>query len=66
MKKNAQYEIDHINETIILTKKFRKAASILNTPEYKELMKIKHEHPSFTLVECEFFSSVPLRREFFF
>lgn len=51
MKKNAQYEIDHINETIILTKKFRKEASLMGTPAYKELMKIKREHPTYKLEE---------------
>lgn len=51
MKKNAQYEINHIEETIILTKKFLKAASVMGTPEYKELMKIKREHPTYTLEE---------------
>ncbi len=51
MKKNEHYEIDHITETIILSKKFKKAASILNTAEYKELMKIRNTHPSYKLVE---------------
>ena len=51
MKKNANYEINHIDEIIILTKKFRKAASTMGTPEYKELMKIKREHPTYKLEE---------------
>ena len=53
MKKNTNYEINHIDETIILTKKFRKAASTLNTPEYKELMKIRRQHPTYKLEERE-------------
>ncbi len=53
MKKNEQYEINHIDETIILTKKFRKAAGTLNTPEYKQLMELKRKHPTYKLVERE-------------
>jgi len=51
MKKFEQYEIDHIEETITLTKKFLKAASTMGTAEYKELMKIKRENPTYKLVE---------------
>ena len=51
MKKSANYEINHIDETIILTKKFRKEASVMGTPAYKELMKIKREHPTYKLEE---------------
>ena len=51
MKKSANYEINHIDEIIILTKKFRKEASVMGTPAYKELMKIKREHPSYKLEE---------------
>ena len=51
MKKNANYEINHIDEIIILTKKFRKEASVMGTPAYKELMKIKREHPTYKLEE---------------
>lgn len=51
MKKNANYEINHIDEIIILTKKFRKEASVMGTPAYKELMKIKRQHPTYKLEE---------------
>lgn len=51
MKKNANYEINHIDEVIILTKKFRKDASVMGTPAYKELMKVKREHPTYKLEE---------------
>ena len=53
MKKTANYEINHINETIILTKKFMKAASVMGTPEYKELKKLLRENPGFALSERE-------------
>ena len=33
----------------ILTKKFAKAASILNTPEYTALIQIRRENPDFTI-----------------
>ena len=49
MTKNTQYEIDFINSKIILTKKFAKAAGILNTPEYIALMQIRRENPDFTI-----------------
>ena len=49
MTKNTQYEIDFINAKIILTKKFAKAASILNTPEYTNLMQMRRENPDFTI-----------------
>ena len=49
MTKNTQYEIDFINSKIILTKKFAKAASILNTPEYTALIQIRRENPDFTI-----------------
>ena len=50
MIKNANYNIDFINATIIITKKFYKAASILNTPEYKEMMQLRRENPTFSIV----------------
>ena len=49
MKKNASYEINFIEGKIILTKKFYKSASILNTPEYKELMALRNDNPGFTI-----------------
>lgn len=50
MTKSANYEINHIDETIIVTKRFYKAASILNSPEYKELMVIRRDNPTFKVV----------------
>lgn len=48
MTKNTQYEIDFINSKIILTKKFAKAASTLNTPEYMTLLELRRNHPDYT------------------
>ena len=49
MKKNTGYEINPIEKTITLTKKFLKGASTLGTPEYKELKKLEKENPGFEL-----------------
>lgn len=50
MTKTAKYEINHIDETIIITKKFYKAAGILNSPEYKELMEARRDNPTYKVV----------------
>ena len=50
MNKNSNYFIDQLNSTIILTKRFYKAASVLNSPEYKELMQARRDNPDFTIV----------------
>ena len=50
MNKNSNYFIDQLNGTIILTKRFYKAASVLNSPEYKELMQARRDNPDFTIV----------------
>ena len=42
--------MNHIEKTITMTKKFYKAASILNTPEYVELMTILKEHPDYKMI----------------
>ena len=49
MKKNVGYEINPIEKTITLTKKFLKGASVMGTPEYKALKKIQKENPDFEL-----------------
>ena len=49
MTKTQQYEVDFINSKIVLTKKFYKAATILNTPEYTTLMQLRHDNPGFAI-----------------
>lgn len=49
MTKTQQYEVDFINSKLILTKKFYKAATILNTPEYTTLMQLRRDNPGFTI-----------------
>ena len=50
MNKSSKYEINHIDQNIIVTKSFLKAAGILNTPEYKELMEIRRDYPEYPIV----------------
>ena len=49
MKKNVGYEINPIEKTITLSKKYLKGASIMGTPEYKELKKLEKDNPGFEL-----------------
>ncbi len=50
MKKIEACKMNHLEKTITMTKKFYNAASILNTPEYVELMTILKEHPDYGMV----------------
>ena len=49
MTKSQQYEVDFINSKIILTKKFYKAATTLNSPEYTTLMQLRRDNPGFAV-----------------
>ena len=49
MKQNLGYEIDFIEEKIIVSKKFLKEASTINTTAYIELTKIRKDYPDFTI-----------------
>ena len=49
MKKIENYTFNQFDKTITLTKKFYEAASRLNTPEYKELMAIRRDNPSYKM-----------------
>ena len=44
------YEVDFINNKIILTKKFYKAASILNSSEYNIMIQLRTQNPGFEIV----------------
>lgn len=52
-KKQIPYNIDYINETITVTKKFLKAASVYNSPEYKLMKEIRADYPTFKFAEKE-------------
>ena len=41
MKKNANYEINFATNTIIVTKRFREAASIIGTPEFNTMVELR-------------------------
>lgn len=49
MTKNANYEIKFIEEKIIVSKKFYKAAGVLDSAEYKELMRVRALHPDYAI-----------------
>ena len=53
MTKSQQYEVDFINSKIILTKKFYKAASILNSSEYNIMIQLRTQNPGFEIVPKE-------------
>ena len=50
MKQNLGYEIDYIEEKIIVSKKFLKEASTINTAAYTELTQIRKDYPEFAIV----------------
>ena len=52
-KKQQAYNIDYITETITVTKKFLKAASVYNSPEYKLMKEIRADYPTFKFAEKE-------------
>jgi len=49
MKRNTEYEINQIEGTIIITKKFAAAASVLNSSEYNIMKQLRADNPSFTV-----------------
>ena len=50
MKQNIGYEIDFTEGKIIVSKKFLKEASTINTAAYTELAQIRKDFPEFTIV----------------
>ena len=49
MKRNTEYEINQIEGTIIITKNFASAASVLNSSEYNIMKQLRADNPSFTV-----------------
>ena len=49
MKQNIGYEIDYIESKIIVSKKFLKEASNVNTAAYSELVQIRQDYPEFMI-----------------
>ena len=49
MKQSIGYEIDYIESKIIVSKKFLKEASTINTTAYTELTKVRKDYPDFKI-----------------
>lgn len=49
MKQNVGYEIDYIENKIIVSKKFLKEAGNVTTAAYSELVQIRKDYPDFTI-----------------
>ncbi len=49
MKQNIGYEIDYIEGKIIVSQKFLKEASTINTTAYTELTKVRKDYPDFKI-----------------
>ena len=46
-----EYKIDYINEKIIISKKFLKAAGVFNSPEYTLMKELRADYPTFAFEE---------------
>ena len=53
MKKNNGYEINYIENTIIVTKSFLKKAGTIGSKEYNELAQVRRDYPDFTVKQRE-------------
>ena len=53
MKKNHGYEINYIENTIIVTKSFLKKAGTIGSKEYNELAKVRRDFPDFRIQQRE-------------
>lgn len=42
-------KVDYVNETIFVNKPFMKAAGIVGSKEYEELLAVRHDNPTFTV-----------------
>lgn len=49
MRRSTDYEVNFLNSTITITKKFAKAASVLNSSEYNTLMQLRKDNPDFRI-----------------
>ncbi len=53
MKQNHNYEINYIENTITVTKKFLKEAGVIGSAAYKELAQLRKDLPDFQIVQRE-------------
>ena len=49
-KTNTGYKVNHVEGEIVITKAFKNKASVQRTPEYKTLLSLKKENPSYSIV----------------
>jgi len=45
-----KYTIDHVNEEITVIKSFAKAAGIVGSPDYKEMLALQREMPEYKII----------------
>ena len=45
-----KYTIDHVNEEITIIKSFAKAAGIVGSPDYKEMLALQREMPEYKII----------------
>lgn len=53
MKNSNRYEINYIENTITVTKKFLKEAGVIGSPAYNELAQVRRDLPDFQIVQRE-------------
>ena len=53
MRTNNGYEINYIENTITVTKKFLKDAGVIGSPAYNELARVRKDLPDFQIVQRE-------------
>ena len=53
MKQNHGYEINYIENTIVVTKSFLKKAGTISSKEYNELAKVRRDFPDFRIQQRE-------------
>lgn len=46
-----KYNLDHINHQIIVTKNFMKAAGVVGSADYNEMLRLRREMPDYEIVE---------------
>ena len=53
MKNSNRYEINYVENTIIVTQKFLKEAGIIGSPAYNDLARVRNDLPDFKIVPRE-------------
>ena len=53
MKNTHSYEINYVENTIVVTKKFLKEAGIIGSTAYNDLARVRKDLPDFQIVQRE-------------